>query len=73
MVTDTSEYQGRIFCPLCGNMMRQNDTYFICAGNADHKIHVEKEWPRYKSGEKDRLWLKARMKVRLGKILSTRS
>jgi hypothetical protein len=55
-------------CPLCGNFMHKDGIYMVCPVNLEHKIHMVKEYMRYKSGEKTFNWLAGRMKVRIGKI-----
>jgi len=62
----------KIFCPLCDNEMHQDGDYYRCTANQLHLCLIEKEWERYKSGEKDIKWLRWRMKVRLGKMVRGR-
>lgn len=59
-------------CPLCGNNMVETGDYLTCQNNTNHMINQEKEFDRYNSGEKDIIWLKNRMKVRLGKYVAGR-
>lgn len=61
-----------IFCPICDNLMRQDGNYYRCIANQLHTCLIEKEWKRYKSGEKNINWLRWRMKVRLGKAVHQR-
>ena len=66
------EEKNFIECPLCGNQMRQRDDYYSCTANQLHLCLVEREYERYKSGEKDIRWLRWRMKARLGKMVKGR-
>ncbi|MFA6359003.1 MAG: hypothetical protein WCY09_10195 [Candidatus Omnitrophota bacterium] len=60
-------------CPLCGAYMNDDGCVrLICKSNHNHIISYEKELLPYKNGEKDFIWLKARMKIRLGKLIHKR-
>jgi len=61
-----------IECPICGNIMHRDGDYYVCGDNTLHKCHIEKEWSRFVSGEKDRRWLAWRMKCRFGKSVHHR-
>ncbi len=59
-------------CPLCDGTMNNDGVRFVCGKNPNHIISIDKEFTRYINGEKDRDWLKARMKIRLGKLVHGR-
>lgn len=62
----------KVFCPLCENLMRRDGDCYRCIANQLHICLIEKEWERYKSGEKSIDWLRWRIKVRLGKMVRGR-
>jgi hypothetical protein len=55
-------------CPLDGKPMTELEGRLVCSDNHNHVLSIEKEYDRYRSGEKDLNWLKGRVKIHLGKL-----